>query len=62
MATVAEREVLRAAVRRETGWGRTARRAFRTGLLGGVVAIYLCLVGMVERFDRTNIITGVLTL
>jgi ABC-type branched-subunit amino acid transport system permease subunit len=62
VATVAEREVLRAAVRRETAWGPTARRAFRTGLLGGGVAVYLCLVGMVERFDRTNIITGVLTL
>jgi ABC-type branched-subunit amino acid transport system permease subunit len=62
VATVAEREVLRAAVRRETAWGPTVRRAVRVGLLGGVVAIYLCMVGMVERFDRTNVITGYLTL
>jgi branched-chain amino acid transport system permease protein len=62
MTTVAEAEVLQATVKRETAWGVAARRAFRMGVIGGVVAIYLCMVGMVERFDRTNIITGVLTL
>jgi branched-chain amino acid transport system permease protein len=62
MATVAEAEVLEATVKRETAWGVAARRAFRMGVIGGIVVIYLCLVGMVERFDRTSIITGILTL
>jgi ABC-type branched-subunit amino acid transport system permease subunit len=62
MTTVAEAEVVQATVKRETSWGPAGRRAVRMGLIGGIVAIYLCMVGMVERFDRTNVITGVLTL
>jgi branched-chain amino acid transport system permease protein len=62
MTTVAEAEVVKATVRHETAWGATVRRAAVMGLIGGIVAMYLCLVGMVERFDRSNIITGVLTL
>jgi branched-chain amino acid transport system permease protein len=38
------------------------RRAWKVGLLGGVVGVYLAATGILERFNNTNIITGVLTL
>jgi branched-chain amino acid transport system permease protein len=38
------------------------RSAARMGLLGGVVALFLCLVGIVEASNRTPIITGVISL
>ncbi len=33
----------------------------RLGLIGGVIAIFLCLVGIVEASDRTAVITGVIS-
>ncbi len=38
------------------------RRVFRIGLLGGVVALYVSLVGMVEVFNPRALVTGVITL
>jgi len=38
------------------------RRAVITGLIGGVVFIYLSLVGLVEAFDERSVITGLLGL
>jgi len=38
------------------------RRALRIGLLGGAVALYVCLVGMVEVFDARALVAGVITL
>lgn len=38
------------------------RRVFRIGLLGGIVALYVCLVGMVEVFNPRALVTGVITL
>ena len=38
------------------------RRGVRAGLLGGLIVIYLIAVGLVERFNGTNVITGVFTL
>ncbi len=39
-------------------WGRTAR----IGLLAGIVAVYLCLVGIVEVFSPRALITDVISL
>jgi branched-chain amino acid transport system permease protein len=38
------------------------RRAFRAGLIGGVVVIYLALVGMIETFDARHLIEDVVNL
>jgi len=38
------------------------RRVLRVGLLGAAVALYLCLVGMVEVFQTRALVTGVITL
>ena len=38
------------------------RHVLRIGLLGGAVALYLCLVGMVEVFQPRALVTGVITL
>jgi branched-chain amino acid transport system permease protein len=46
----------------QTSAGDVIRRGIRAGLLGGVIVIYLCAVGLVQRFNETNVITGVLTL
>jgi branched-chain amino acid transport system permease protein len=35
---------------------------FKLGLLGGVIALYLCLVGLVATFGESDIIGGVITL
>jgi branched-chain amino acid transport system permease protein len=45
-----------------TGSGQHYRRAIGLGLLGGVVVIYLALVGIMERFAERPVITDVLTL
>ncbi|MEW5990131.1 MAG: hypothetical protein AB1736_02145 [Chloroflexota bacterium] len=37
-------------------------RVLRIGLLGGAVALYVCLVGMVEVFQPRALVTGVITL
>jgi branched-chain amino acid transport system permease protein len=37
-------------------------RAVRTGLIGGVALVYLCLAGMIEKFDTRNLIGSFLTL
>ena len=39
-----------------------ARRALRFGLLGGVMVVYLALVGMVETFNSINLVGGAVTL
>jgi branched-chain amino acid transport system permease protein len=36
--------------------------AVRTGLLGGAVAIFLCLIGMVEIFSKRDVIDKIITL
>jgi branched-chain amino acid transport system permease protein len=38
------------------------RTAVRTGLIGGVAVVYLCLAGMIEKFDTRNLIGSFLTL
>jgi hypothetical protein len=38
------------------------RRVVRIGLLFGVVALYVCLVGMVEVFQPRALVTGIITL
>src|SRR6266542_964251 len=38
------------------------RRALRFGLLGGVMVVYLSLVGMVETFNTINLVGGAVTL
>src|SRR5262245_65830844 len=38
------------------------RNVIRIGLLGGAVAIYLCLVGIVPVFHARQLIAGVITL
>jgi branched-chain amino acid transport system permease protein len=38
------------------------RRALRFGLLGGVMIVYLALVGMVETFNSINLVGGAITL
>jgi branched-chain amino acid transport system permease protein len=38
------------------------RRALRFGLLGGVMVVYLALVGMVETFNSINLVGGTITL
>ena len=42
--------------------GRYLQRAATQGLIGGIAAIYLALIGIVERFEPRNVITGVVTL
>jgi branched-chain amino acid transport system permease protein len=42
--------------------GRYLQRAATQGLIGGLAAIYLALIGIVERFEPRNVITGVVTL
>jgi branched-chain amino acid transport system permease protein len=42
--------------------GSAIRRGARSGLLGGLIVIYLAAVGLIERFNETNVITDVLTL
>ena len=37
------------------------RPVVRMGLLGGVIALFLCLVGIIEASNRTQVISGVLT-
>ena len=61
MATVTETAAA-IARRRAARAGSAARRGLRGGLLGGVIVIYLAAVGLVERFNGTNVITGVITL
>lgn len=34
----------------------------RTGLIGGVVTIFLCLIGMVEVFSKRDVVEGIITL
>jgi len=36
--------------------------ATKTGLLGGAIGIFLCLIGMVEIFDKRDVVEGVITL
>jgi branched-chain amino acid transport system permease protein len=36
--------------------------ATKTGLLGGAIGIFLCLIGMVEIFDKRDVIEGLITL
>ena len=36
--------------------------ATKTGLLGGIIALFLCMVGMIEVFDKRDVIEGVITL
>src|SRR5215212_8691463 len=36
--------------------------AIKAGLLGGAIAIFLCLVGMVEVFSKRDVIEGIITL
>ena len=38
------------------------RRSIKAGLIGGGVALYLCLVGIVPRFDEREVISGFLNL
>ena len=38
------------------------RRATRAGLIGGVAVVYLCLVGMIEKFEVRHLIGGSVTL
>lgn len=38
------------------------KTATKIGLFGGIVSIYLCLIGMVEAFSQREIISGVITL
>ncbi|MEX1073003.1 MAG: hypothetical protein WED86_04825 [Chloroflexota bacterium] len=42
--------------------GRFYRRAVAQGLIGSVAAIYLALIGIIERFEPRNVVTGVVTL
>ncbi|MGH2674930.1 MAG: branched-chain amino acid ABC transporter permease [Actinomycetota bacterium] len=42
--------------------GFIGRRAVRSGLLGGLIVVYMAAVGLIGRFNETNVITGVLTL
>ena len=45
-----------------TQFRHTFGRAVRYGLIGGVVAIFLCLVGIVEIFDKRSLIEGLISL
>jgi branched-chain amino acid transport system permease protein len=47
-------------VRTKTGFNWQS--VVRLGLLGGAIALFLCLVGIVEASDRTAIISGVISL
>ncbi|HET9879053.1 MAG TPA: leucine/isoleucine/valine transporter permease subunit [Candidatus Limnocylindria bacterium] len=46
----------------DTMLGRFYRRAAGLGLLGTLGAVYVALIGIVERFEPRNIVTGYLTL
>jgi branched-chain amino acid transport system permease protein len=46
----------------DTGTFQHYRRALLLGLLGGVVIIYLALVGIVERFEERPVLSDLLTL
>jgi branched-chain amino acid transport system permease protein len=50
------------AVRGQAPAGSAVGRGVRSGLLGGLIVIYLAAVGLIERFIGTNVITGVLSL
>lgn len=41
---------------------RRNSRAVRSGLIGGALVVYLAAVGMIERFNDRNIVTGVIQL
>jgi branched-chain amino acid transport system permease protein len=41
---------------------RTLVRAFQVGLAGGLVAVLVCLVGMVEAFSQRDIVAGVISM
>ena len=36
--------------------------AIKTGLLSGVIAIFLCLIGMIEVFSKRDVIEHIITL
>ena len=36
--------------------------SIKTGLLGGVIALFICLIGMVETFSKRDVIEGIITL
>ena len=36
--------------------------AVKTGLLGGVIALFICLIGMVEIFSKRDVIEKTITL
>ena len=38
------------------------QKAIQLGLIGGLVGVLIALVGMVEEFDKRDIIAGVLTM
>ncbi|HKZ92575.1 MAG TPA: hypothetical protein VJZ50_10590 [Candidatus Limnocylindrales bacterium] len=42
--------------------GRLYRRAVAQGLIGSIAAVYLALIGIVERFDPREVVTDVVTL
>ncbi|MBA3426942.1 MAG: hypothetical protein H0U04_20935 [Rubrobacter sp.] len=42
--------------------GATTRRAVRWGLIGGAVAVYLALVGLIQRFQTRDVISGLIGL
>ena len=37
------------------------RGAVRSGAIGGVVIVYLCLVGMIEKFETLEVVGSVIT-
>ncbi len=47
-------------VRTRTGFAWQS--AVRLGVLGGVIALFLCLVGIIEASDKTAVISGVISL
>ncbi|MGH2724413.1 MAG: branched-chain amino acid ABC transporter permease [Actinomycetota bacterium] len=47
---------------RRAATGPTAIRALRVGAVGGFVGVFVSITGMVERFNGSSIITGVITL
>jgi branched-chain amino acid transport system permease protein len=49
-------------VTRAGGGAEKLAAAVRVGLIAGVVAVYLCAVGMVGKFDERNVIFGVIRL
>jgi len=34
----------------------------KLGLLGGIISVYLCLIGMVETFNKRDVVEGIITL